>query len=76
LRVCIGDDEVDALQTRSDHVVDRIAAGATDAKDGDARFHLANIGDRQVDGHVCLMIARAAGLAPRRRRQCNCKPPN
>ena len=72
LRIRVGDDEVDALQACRNHVVDRIAAGATDAKDGDARFHLANIGDRQVDGHVCLMIARAAGLAPRRRRKCNC----
>ena len=76
LRVGIGDDEVDALQAGRDHVVDRIAAGAADAEHGDARFHFANVGDRQIDGHVCLMSARAAGLALRRRRQRNCTPPN
>ena len=44
------DDEVDALQPGRDHVVDGVAAGATDAKNDNARLHLANIGNV---GHVC-----------------------
>src|ERR1700738_1525993 len=58
-RLCvgIGDDEVDALQPASDHVVDGIAAGAADPKHDNARLHLANIGDV---GHFCLTIAPAS----------------
>ena len=41
LRVGVGDDEIDALQSGGDHVVDGIAAGAADAEDGDARLQLA-----------------------------------
>src|SRR5581483_7884919 len=58
-----------------DHVVDRVSAGTADAENGNARLHLANAGDRQIAGHVCLIIARAAGPAPRRSPQSNCKPP-
>ena len=65
LRVGVGDDEVDALQARRDHVVDGIAAGAADAEHGDPRLHFPDIRDRQIDGHVCLLIARAAGSALR-----------
>ena len=54
LRVGVGDDEVDALEARRDHVVDRVAAGAADAENGDARLHLANVGNLQIDRHVCL----------------------
>ena len=32
LRVGVGDDELDALQRRADHVVDGIAAGAADSR--------------------------------------------
>ena len=41
LRVGVGDDEVDALKSGGDHVVDGIAAGAADAEHGDARLQLA-----------------------------------
>ena len=61
LRVGIGDDEVDALQTGRDHVVDRIAAGTADAEHGNSRLHLANVWNLQIDRHVCLFDARAAG---------------
>src|SRR6476619_7462884 len=63
LRVRVGDNEVDALQARRDHVVHGIAAGAADAKYSDPRPHFPDIRNRQIDGHVCLMIARAAGSA-------------
>ena len=55
LRVGIGDDEIDALQAGRDHVVDCITAGTADAEYGNARLHLANIGDVS---HVCFTIAR------------------
>src|ERR1035437_1868104 len=64
LRVGIGDDEVDALQTGRDHVVDRIAAGTADAEHGNPRLHLANVGNLQIDRHVCLFDARAPGSSP------------
>ena len=51
LRVGVGDDEVDALQARRDHVVDRVAAGAADAEHGNARLHLTNVGNLQIDAH-------------------------
>ena len=59
-RLCvgIGDDEVDALQPRRDHVVDGIAAGAADSKHDNARLHLADI---VHVGHVCLTLFRQAG---------------
>ena len=58
LRVGVGDDEVDALKTGRDHVVDGVAAGAADPEHGDPRLQLTDIGDLQIDGHVCLFIAR------------------
>ena len=54
LRVGVGDDEVDALQPGSDHVVDGIAARATDAEDGDPRFQLADVRGCDVECHGCL----------------------
>ena len=58
-RLCvgIGDNEVDALQSGRDHVVDGIAAGAADPKHDNARLHLANVGD---GGHFCLTISTAS----------------
>ena len=38
LRVGVGDDELDALQTGIDHVVHGIAARAADAEDDDPGF--------------------------------------
>src|SRR6185437_12170253 len=51
LSVGVGDHEFDAFQSGRDHVVDGVATGAADAKDHDARLHLANIGHAD---HPCL----------------------
>jgi hypothetical protein len=58
-RLCvgIGDDEIDALQSGRNHIVDGIAAGVADPKHDNARLHLANIGDV---GHFCLTVAPAS----------------
>ena len=58
LCVSIGDDEIDALQPSRDHVIDGIAAGAADAEHGNARLHLANVGDV---GHGCFRLLEQAG---------------
>ena len=44
LRVGIGDDEIDALQARRDHVVDGVAAGAAHAEYGDPRLQFPDVG--------------------------------
>jgi hypothetical protein len=51
LRVGVGDDELDALETAFDHVVDGIAAGTADTEYGDARFEFGQIWNSEVDGH-------------------------
>ena len=43
LRVGVGDDEIDPLQSGGDHVVDGVAAGAADAEYGDPRLQLADV---------------------------------
>ena len=58
LGVGIGDDKVDTLQSGRDHVVDGIAARATDTEHGDPRFQFANIGLLEVDCHGCLSLTR------------------
>ena len=64
LGVGVGDDEIDALQAGLDHVVDGVAAGAADAEHGDPRLQLTDVGDLQIDGHVCLFfLARALSRA-------------
>ena len=52
LRVGVGDDEVDALDVGADHVGDRVAAGAADADDADARAKLVNFRPDEIDAHV------------------------
>ena len=64
LRVGVGDDEVDALEAGRDHVVDGIAAGAADAEHGDPRLELTDVGDFQIDGHVCLFFPARASSTP------------
>src|SRR5258708_39310783 len=59
LRVGIGDDEIDALQPGSDHVIDGVAACSTDAEDGNPRFQLADVRGGQIECHGCLSITRA-----------------
>src|SRR5207302_6800082 len=57
----------DALQPGSDHVVDGIAAGATDAEDGNPRFQLADVRGGQIECHGCLSITTRALVRPGRR---------
>ena len=69
LGVGVGDDEIDALQARGDHVVDGVAAGAADPEHGDPRLQLPDVGNFQIDAHGCLLFARseppvAAGPPP------------
>ncbi len=64
LGVGVGDDEIDALQPGGDHVVDGVAAGATDTEHCDARLEFTDVGDLQVDAHGCLFIARATPRGP------------
>src|SRR5262249_35548909 len=47
-----------------------------DAENSDPRFHFPDVRDRQIDRHVCLMIARAAGSALRPECERTCTPPN
>jgi hypothetical protein len=69
LGVGIGDDEVDALEPARDHVVDGVAAGTAGPEHGDPRLELADVGDIQIDAHVCLFIRGSRrGVGPVRHR--------
>src|SRR5947209_12314277 len=59
LSVRVVADEVDALQSGADHVVDGIAAGAADAEHGDPRLQLADVWGSKIECHGCLSITRA-----------------
>ena len=59
LRVGIGDDEIDTLQSGGDHVVDGIAASAADAEHGDPRLQFADVWGGEIECHGCLSITRA-----------------
>ena len=65
LGVRVGDDEVDALETRGDHVVDGVAAAAPDAEHGDPRLQLGDIWLLQLDGHGTSFLLSPAA-SPRR----------
>src|SRR5437764_14545788 len=54
LGVCIGDDEVHALQPARDRVVDGVAAGTAGPENCDPRLKLTDVGNLQIDAHVCL----------------------
>src|SRR5690606_5316824 len=57
LRIRVRDHEVDAFETCLDHVVDRIAAGAADAEDGNPGLEFLCLRNRKFDAHVCLLEA-------------------
>ena len=59
LGVGVGDDEIDALEARVDHVVDGVAARAADAEHGDPRLQFADVGNFQIDAHGCLLLGRS-----------------
>ena len=70
LRVGVGDDELDALQTAFDHVVDGIAARPADTEYGDARLEFGEIRNSEIDRHGACSVpsfvsARLASALPR-----------
>ena len=58
LRVGVGDDELDALDLGRDHVGDRVAAGPTDADDGDARAQIVGRCGSDIDAHQLVLRAQ------------------
>jgi hypothetical protein len=60
LDVGIGDDEIDPLQPRPDHVVHGVSARTAHPKHRNPRLQLPQIGTLLVDAHVCLFDARAS----------------
>src|SRR6202041_2520895 len=69
LRVGIGDDEIDTLQSGGDHVVDGIAARAADAEYGNPGLQLADVRGCYIECHGCLSITRALVRPGRRPRE-------
>jgi hypothetical protein len=59
LGVGVGDDELDAPETRRNHVVDGVAAGSADTEYGDARLEFSEIWNSEVNGHGRLPILHA-----------------
>ena len=51
LRIGVGDDELDPLKPALDHVVDGIAAGTSNAENGDAGLEIGEVRNGQIDGH-------------------------
>ena len=54
LGIRVGDHEIDAVETGLDHVVDRIAPGATDAEHGDPGLEFPDVRGLQIHRHGCL----------------------
>ena len=54
LRIGVGDDEVDTVEAGLDHVVDRIATGATDAEHRDPGLQFPDVRGLQIHRHGCL----------------------
>src|SRR6204780_1034778 len=69
LGVGIGDDEIDTLKARGDHVVDGIAASSANAEHGNTRLQLADIRGSKIECHGCLSITRALVRPGRRPRE-------
>ena len=67
LRVGIGDDEIDPLQSGGDHVVDGVTTGSTNSEHGDARFQFTDVGGSKIECHGCLSITTRALVRPGRR---------
>ena len=57
LGVCVGDDEVDALEAGIDHVVDGVAARAPNTENGNPRFQFADV----VEVHGWPLLSARAG---------------
>ena len=54
LGIGVGDHEFRPFQAGADHIVDGIAAGATDAENHDARFQFTQFRYTQINGHSYL----------------------
>ena len=52
LRIGVGADEVDPVQSLHNHVVDGVSAGAADTEHGDAGLQFLDIRDGKIDRHV------------------------
>src|SRR3546814_3787231 len=63
LRVGVGDDEIDALDARRDHVCDGIAARAADADHRDARLQLVDLRRANLDAHQIVSLQRRTDAA-------------
>ena len=64
LGVGIGDDEVDPDQSRDDHIVDGVAAGAADAAHHDAWLQFPEFGRFEIDRHRLASRRWSAVRAP------------
>jgi hypothetical protein len=61
LRVSISDDEVDPGQARDDHIVDRVAAGASHAAHHNSGLQFLQLGGLQIDRHTLPHLLGARG---------------
>ena len=64
LGVGIGDNEIDPLQPRPDHVVDGISARPADPEHGNPRPQLPQIGDFHFDAHAYRLFDTGASPTP------------
>src|SRR5690606_10295468 len=56
LRIGVRDNELDAAKPCRDHVVDGIAAAATDTEHGDAWLEFCDVGLLKIDGHGPVLV--------------------
>jgi hypothetical protein len=56
LRIRVHDDELDPLEAALDHVVDRVATGATDAEHGDPGLQFPDVRGFEIDRHRLGLI--------------------
>ena len=66
LSVGIGDDEVDPGQAGGDHIIDRVASGASYAAHHDAGLEFLQLGRFQIDRHILPHWLSLAAALPRR----------
>ncbi len=60
LRVGVGDDELDAFETRVNHVVDGVAAGPADPEHNDPWLQFLNLGGKHLERHGDLKVFHRA----------------
>jgi hypothetical protein len=57
LSVRVGADELDAVESRDDHVVDGVAAGAADPEHRDVWLEFPDVRSLQIDCHDCFALS-------------------